>query len=274
MTNKLYIDGIDAYSEYGVFVHETGYNDLVSFPALKKVESNDWPEEDGIEVDLENPRLDKKEFKIMFGCVNNAELPYFIDALSDGAYHTFDFAEIGATRKLRLVNQVDKNSLRTLEKFSLQFCDDFPLYEYEYMSPIGYNGLQPSGHTIDGVDLSDYGLLLLAGSHDNIVKLPAVKPNLLTSNAGTNGAIYDAQNVFFKEKDVTLKLCARAGSFVDFWHNYNALLYDLTRKDTRRFHYSVTDKKYPCYYKDSKVSRFTFSDTSVWCEFTLTLVFI
>ena len=33
MTDRFYIDGKDAFTEYGVFVQEDGYNELVAFPS-------------------------------------------------------------------------------------------------------------------------------------------------------------------------------------------------------------------------------------------------
>ena len=41
MKGKLYIDGFDAYTVYGVYITEGGYNELVAMPALKAVETND-----------------------------------------------------------------------------------------------------------------------------------------------------------------------------------------------------------------------------------------
>ena len=62
---KLYIDNKDAFIHYGVFIQETGYNGVLSYPPLKAPEvSNDWAEYDGIEVDLSDPKLDLKEFEI------------------------------------------------------------------------------------------------------------------------------------------------------------------------------------------------------------------
>lgn len=278
MKDKLYIDGIDAFTRFGVFVHDTGYTGLVSYPSLKKVETASWPEKDGIAVDLDEPFLDKKEFQILFGCVDNFHIANFIALLSDGAYHTFNFVEIGLTSKLRMITQPSKLSLIKIEKFALQFADDFPIDHpdntYSYLSPVGYPGLWQRGHEIDGVDLSNYGMLVLNGSHDEILKMPAVKINQLAMNDTMSGAIYDGEQVFFQEKDVTLKLLARAASFADFWRNYNALLYDLIRKGTRTFYYETTSEEYPCYYKGAKVTRFTFRQGQwVWCEFSLTLVF-
>ena len=39
MINRLFIDGNDAYLQYGVYVTSGGFNELVAFPPLKSVES-------------------------------------------------------------------------------------------------------------------------------------------------------------------------------------------------------------------------------------------
>ena len=57
MINRLFIDGNDAYLQYGVYVTSGGFNELVAFPPLKSVDSNDWQEEDGVEADLSAPVL-------------------------------------------------------------------------------------------------------------------------------------------------------------------------------------------------------------------------
>ena len=50
--NKLFIDGVDAMVEYGVFVERNGYRQVVQMPVFKKIEQTDWPEYDGVEDDL------------------------------------------------------------------------------------------------------------------------------------------------------------------------------------------------------------------------------
>ena len=49
MIDNCYIDGISICNRFGVWVTKGGYNGLLAFPAMKEPESNDWPEEDGIE---------------------------------------------------------------------------------------------------------------------------------------------------------------------------------------------------------------------------------
>ena len=50
MIGKFNIDGIDAYERFGVFISDAGLVSLLQYPPLKKVDSNDWPEEDGEET--------------------------------------------------------------------------------------------------------------------------------------------------------------------------------------------------------------------------------
>ena len=61
MRGELYIDGKDAYTDFGVWITEGGYDGLLPFPELVEPDRNDWPDEDGIEPDLEKPTLKPRE---------------------------------------------------------------------------------------------------------------------------------------------------------------------------------------------------------------------
>lgn len=272
MINTLYIDGVDMFQEYGVFVHNGGYSGLVSYPPLKSVEFNDWPEDDGIEPDLSDPQLDTKSFSMMFAGTNAPFSESFINFLSDGAYHDFDFQQIGITRKLRLVSQPSKKTVHTLEVFTLQFADDFPLDGYEYMEPLPVSSVWQRGYHLDERDLSEYGVWITDGTDDEIMKSPAVKQNLLINEPEFSGAIYHGDNVVFQAKDVPVK-CHLKADKETFWRNYNALLYDLTRPGEREFHYGKRGVNYPCYYKSSQVTTLSIVQGVIWCDFTLTLCF-
>ena len=64
MRGELYIDGKDAYTDFGVWITEGGYDGLLPFPELVEPDRNDWPDEDGIEPDLEKPTLKPRELNI------------------------------------------------------------------------------------------------------------------------------------------------------------------------------------------------------------------
>lgn len=272
MIGSAYIDGIDLYKSYGIFVTEGGYNGLVSYPALGPVDIISWPEEDGDEVDLSNPTLKSKEFSIAFAAHKNINTGAFIEQLSDKAYHAFDFRSIGRSYKLRFSAQQNLDIANRLESFSLQFVDDFPLEGYSYVDP--FSGISGSGgYELDGRPLSDYGVLILKGSEADIQKSPVAKLNLLRAISGHSGAIYDGENVVFKSKEVRLNCLLRANTLEEFWRNYNALLFDLVRPGQRSFYSESMGLDYPCFYKSSSVSTFYPVD-KIWCEFTLVLSFI
>jgi hypothetical protein len=272
MTGNFYIDGSDAYALYHVFITENGYRDLAAFPSLKAVDFNDWPEEDGVDADLSAPVLDAKEPSINFAFHGHvARFGAFIELLSDGAYHTFDFTDIGKTYLLRMLSQPNMQKVHTLGIFSLRFSDDFPLPDYEYLAP--QSGIiTQQGYELDGRDLSEYGVYVLKGSDEEIIKSPAVKKNLLQNFKDTSGATYDGELVVFQAKDVKLNCLMRASTMGEFWRNYNALLFDLVRPNERMLYVDSTGYEYPCYYKSCSVSEFS-PIGKIWFRFSLTLVF-
>lgn len=275
MIGKLHIDGKDAFIEYGIFVHDSGYSALVQWPALKSIDSNDWPEEDGIDPDLSDPKLNTKDFTIKFCCVDNEKTVKLFQNLTDGAYHAFMFDEIGIEKELRLVSQPDISTIVPLQIFSLRLADDFPLKGYQYMEPVSIPDCYQQGFEIDGVDLSSYGVWITEGTLNRILKAPDVKQNLIVNTENIEGAIYENTNVRFKSKDVVFKCFLKAPSIEIFWRNYNAFLYDITRPTERMLYIIDSEEYFSFYYKSSQVRKFAILyDGSVWCEFDITLCFI
>ena len=66
LKGRLYIDGEDIYTKYGVYVVKGGWNELIAYPPLKSVTYNDWQEQDGVEADLSNPVLNTHDVQIKF----------------------------------------------------------------------------------------------------------------------------------------------------------------------------------------------------------------
>ena len=272
MTGRFYIDGKDAYNEFGIFIAEGGYNELLSYAPLKAGESNDWPEEDGQEFDLSAPALDTRELVLKFAAHRVQRVGAFVELLSDHAYHTFDFRSIGRTYKLRLASQSALNLAGRLETFSLKFDNDFPLPDnYTYVEPQS-DLVAQSGYELDARSLAEYGVYILKGSDAEIQKSPAVKKNLLQNLKGQHGATYDGEVVAFQTKEVKLSCLMRAKTMDEFWRNYNALLYDLIRPGERSLYVDNTGYEYPCYYKSCSTTQFH-PVGRIWFQFNLTLVF-
>ena len=272
MTGSLYVDGYDVYTQFGMYVVSGGWNELVAFPPLKPVKSNDWQEEDGIEADLSEPVLNTREVSIKFAVVGlYSSLFDFLDIISDGAYHIFNCAAIGRVYRLRLTQQPNLKALKLLGQATLKFADDFPLDDYVYTPPTSCLA-QAESYLLDGTPFSDYGVRVLKGTYDEIAKSAAVKPNLLRNINSVAGAVYDPASVTFKSKDVKLFCLMRANGLEELWRNYDALLYDLTRPYERSLWVDDFDRDFNCYYKSCQVTKFFPSDR-IWLQFTLTVTF-
>ena len=288
MKGKFYIDGKDAFVAYGLFVANNGYNGLIAFPSFKELDENNWPEQDGTEVDLSSPVLNALEFSINFYSCDYFKTMDFISLISDGSYHEYNFVEAGCTRKLRLVSNPSKKIHRNMETFSLSFSDDFPMEGYEYLKPIFDDGIPPQeDYEIDGKLLSEYGVFVLDGSDAEITKMPSVKKNLLVDIPSQSGVTYDGKEVVFEKKDVALKCWMRCNDVTTMWRNLNSLVYDLitptSKTDKEGYEYLDAERslyveslgeEYPCYFNGLSASKFQLlSNDRVWLEFTLTLTF-
>lgn len=272
MTGRLYIDGQDAYRQWGIFVVCGGWNEAISYPPLKTPESNDWQEEDGVEVDLTDPKLNTKEVSISFAYSGiYTRLLTFINILSDGAYHEFNCASIRRRFRLRMMQMPNLEMVKNLGFITIKFSNDFPLDGYTYRTPQSQI-TRVEDYLIDEIPFTDYGCRILQGSFAEIVKAPAVKQNLLRNLSTQEGADYDGFKVTFKSKDVRLNCLMRANTLDELWRNYDALLYDLVRPEERMLKVSELEQIFPCYYKSASVTDF-FPKDRIWLAFSLTLVF-
>ncbi len=272
MTGRLYIDGYDAYKTWGVYVVSGGWNELISYAPLKSVESNDWQEEDGIEADLSDPKLNTKEASLRVAYAGlYSRFAEFIALLSDRAYHEFNCAHIRRQFTLRLTQMPNLDHAHTLGFITLKFSNDFPLKGYKYKAPSSHV-VRAEDYLIDGLPFTNYGCRILQGSLSEVMKTAAVKQNMLRNIASRFGAIYDGAFVAFKSKDVKLNCLMRADTLDELWRNYDALLFDLIRPDERMLEVSELEQTFPCYYKSASVSEF-YPEDKIWLAFTLTLTF-
>ena len=272
MKGRLYIDGFDAYTVYGVYITEGGYNELVAMPSLKAVKTNDWQEEDGVEADLLSPVLNTKNVSIKFA-VTEAHGRYFslIELLSDGSYHTFDVVYINRVFRLRLISVSVNSSVGDFALMTMKFADDFPLDGYTYKPP-ERTIPNDNSYTLDGIPFSEYGVRLLQGTLSEITTIPNVKANMLRNIKTLSGAIYDPKTVVYKSKEVKLYCLMTAPTLFTLWKNWDALLYDLTKPDERTLWVGALKHYFYLYYKSCQVTNF-FVDGKIWLQFTLTVVF-
>lgn len=270
MKGALYIDNVDMYLRFGAVFISGGCDDILTFPALKEPVKNDWPEEDGVEVDLSEPKLDSKEITLDFFAVDAFG---FVDFVSKPEYHVFRITSLGREWKLRLSSQTDNKVWEDSTRFSLKFVQDEVEVPEEY-PPTSYCGviIPKCSYEIDGVALRDYGITVIEAK-DDVLKSPAAKRNMLRQIQIKDGQIYDVKQLFFSTKDVTFKCEMCADSIEQFWKCYDAFFYDLIQPDERALFVEYTDEEYPCYYKKSSGFKILSLSGTIRVSFSFTLVF-
>lgn len=273
MVGKLFIDGVDAFTEYGVFVEQYGYKGVVQFPKFKTIETIEWDEYDGEEADLTNPVLDAKSVSIPF-CITNVRFAEDLFAsLCDKAYHTFEFSDLKREYRLRMTSVGSFSSLLKLGKLQLTFSDDFPPTPIAQPYELGQSGIKQLGYVIDGIDFSQFGSHILKGTDESIRKAPNIRPALNISHKTEAGLVYDEIAVpRFKAKDITVKLLIRCSDIDEFWKRYDSLFAVLTKNESRVLYFPKLDAEYECYYKSCNVQKFEITPSGrVWCEFDVVL---
>lgn len=272
MKGRLFIDCIDAYTEFGIYIVKGGWNELVAHPPLKACNSNDWQEYDGIDVDLETPVLDKREVSIKVAVKGGFEKFHkLISLLSSKVYHTFNCAYIKRIYKLRLVSVQNASIIETLGLAILKFADDFPMMDYNYIQPTNYITSDRSEHFFDKKPFSNYGIRILKGTLDEFLKPANIKTNLI-QNIGTKaGAVYGECNVTYQSKDAKIYCLLRAETLEELWTNYDAFLYDFTKPDLRSLVFG--NYVFGVYYKNCQVSEF-YPDGKIWLQFTITVTVV
>lgn len=309
MIGTVIIDGTNILTTYNVLLGKGSFKSVVGWPALKAVSGNDWQEYDGFEPDLSNPCLDSRTVTLNFILHGDVtEIDAFYRFLGDVSPREYNFTDIGRTVSLRLVNMPSIGFAEVFHVMQCQFAADTPLEGYSYVAPS--SGLSTKNdYKIDGTPLSDYGVRVLKGTIQNIARRPDVKPLLIRNVSTMQGATYDENPLIndpddelgegyetvegtwkrstergvttYGGRDITLNCILYADTVAEAWQNYDALLYDLTKKNVsasdatlagaRTLRMSAFEEDVRCYYKSQSVTDFSLFGTSIWIKFNLTL---
>lgn len=276
----LRIDGYPALDASNAFIVRGGMESVICFPPLKEPPKNDWAEENGIEVDLAEPRLDSREctLKCYFADGVLSALPEVAEgAIIKGFY----FEEIALYYLFRVksmsVEKYDENGGQGNVTFRL--VEDYPLDGYEYYEPVNDLQLPTQGYGLPMwnstqqqdtiVDASRYNCRVLDGTRINTSDLPSVKEPLARNVSTINGREVDSSVLAtFGARTDRIQMLMRATTFANLWRNWNALLYSLTTPNLKQF--SVGNWVFDAYYKSCTVNEF--SPLDKWIKFTLTIV--
>lgn len=273
MAECIYIDNTDIYAEFCAY--PIGYEGVIGWPKFKPVQTVEWPDEEGVDANLEAPKYDAHQCSITF-CVGKGKIHDFMAFVYEYSVRDYYFPALGTNKKLRLIGRSELSFLFSLGLATLTFSDDSPMEGYIYQEP--QTTIDNARHlgklTIDGIDLTSYGCVMLAGTASSVNSQPNVGEVLAIDVSNKKGESVDVSAPLIKrERDVTLHLLMKAGSVAEFWRNYNALLHDLARPGERDIIY-MEGISFQAFYGEQNVEYLSlprYEGDSVWCEFSLTL---
>ena len=261
------INGTDIQTLHAKLV-EGSLASLLSYPALKSLNKNDWAEESGSEYDLSAPQLSAKEITLQL-LLPESLYPNLVTLLSVRAYTDYTFDFINQTYRLRLVGLNKTQVVGGYVTADIRLSDDLPLQGYTYQAPtLTAHNVEAY---IDSKNLTQYGITLLEGTQQELITAGNAKTPYTAQNSTMSGLIAADVPIYFQERTATLK-CFMYLPITDFIKGYFALLYDLVRPDERTLSYQ--GKSYKCIYKDGKITELYIDDPLIWVKFDLQLTII
>ena len=282
------IDGVNILTTYSATLLYGSLNSLIEYPDIKPPKKNDWAEYDGIEVDLSNPVLDKRNVTLTFLILED-KIDSFVTFLLAKTYRDYYSKDLNYTFTLRCLEIVDIDKTQPKFAIKIKLSDDFPLkdYVYEGLSRIIYfssttitwdrtdiffgQSSTDYGFVIDDISSSAYGILLLEETNDSLDSSAKTKNKLEIESNFISGVFVAEQASKKKEYSATLDLFFKE-SVVNFMKGYNAFLYNLIKPENRIL--AINGKTYNFYYDKSKVITLIVINNVVWCNFEVNIVLI
>ena len=271
MNGLVFIDGVDV-AQYGI-ESVNGYASLLAYPEMREPISEEWAEYDGVEVDLSDPKLKEKEVELSFTIRDVGSGESFVAAVSQPGYRTIYIPLFGRSWNLRYLSQGTPVIYKNTVSFTVKFSSDFPLRREGLKRGHGMPIPPTNKYWMDGVDLSDYGLVVLEAK-PSLYQAPALRESLVVSNSVMDGVLYDVDLANFKPKDLVFKMafiCNTPNRLID---NYEAFFKDLVSPDERALSSLFMIDRPRFFYKNASNFSFSCMSNVSILEFDLTITFI
>lgn len=304
---SLYIDELDAFRNYGVYLAEGGYNALLQIPTAKTINTSNYQEIDDVATALpyyvtEDPDLDVCPYLPMqalsipltFNVADRALAQNFFARLTAAPKHNFRFATTRMLiRKMRLA---DNNTFTVRDdgrtaQVRINFVEDIPAQTVWASGPANPAPVSQGQYwySLDESTFNEQGVYILKGSEEPFRRLPKPKQQLIVNINSLNGQSYDGtptstynlDNITFQPQDVALKLFIYSNSLWQFANRYDSLrkrlLYPAYHKLTFAPPTGYETRDIYCIYKSSSVNRFVVrhendsprTPSALWLEMTV-----
>lgn len=281
------IDNIDM-ATLGMFILRGGDYDLLSFPSRKPVPTNDWFEEDGIEVDLSDVAFNEKEvaLKCYLKGISTSDfltkLTTLKNVLTASGMRSVLIAAMNKTFSLRFKGfqdpQISGGLIKqgsTSAKFTINFSMDDPLQIFSGVNLVP-TGIGETSHVkINGYDLSRFNIIVREVYNSAFQFL--IKEGLSSTNEITSGTIVDTNFAAkLASKQISIACSMICPSLENFYTNYNALFNNLRLPEPLLVAFVGANAQMSCYYSrmENFVKKRPFSSGRIYVEFTLTFTTI
>ena len=260
MAGSCIINGVDI-ANLGMFILRGGDNDLIAFPERKEPKSNDWFEQDGLDVDLSEIYFNAK--KVTIKCYLNAatthdfltNLNAFKALITSSENKSIYLREFNKTFLLRYVScqqfTFKGGLIKTPPKsaeIDVQFSDDTPLsiFDTTILDPVSTK-VQNTYVWLNHIELKNFGIIV-KNIYNSALQISDSKPGLIITTERSNGVTaYTGSNV--KSKKITIDCVMLAESLNEFYTNYNALFNKLSK--TEALSLQIADgNDISCYYSN------------------------
>ncbi len=257
MTGAVTIDGTDIYTAYGAYILKGGDNGFISFPSAKAPPTNDWPEEDGLEVYLGNRVFNEKNLTVRYR-LNGDETTFKsrLDAFKSlhfqAGYRQIYVREFEKTFSSRFSGISGYSQRRGFSRngdnscvIEVDYIMDDPTQFLVLATEPANEGLDSTKVVLNSVDLANFGIIV-RDIYSTGMRGSAKKP-LVYSSAHANGVAADTAYSPLKSFPLlTIKCSMSAPDKATFWQNYNTLWWVVNSGISLSM--VAAEETYLCYY--------------------------
>lgn len=262
MIENFKIDNIGG-STFGMCLLRNGCRDIFALPSLKYADVTEWPDEDGLEVDYSTLTFNPRTIALTFIYEKRSRTEPFLSKIGDGRPHVFEFIDYDMTVTLRLLSRGGFNLFKEAGTFTLNFVQDEVNPAQENIdirldTPIPHQGV-----SIDGLDFSKLGIIVLDGSIQSLGSaiMPVARQGVTIASRYTSGQTYIPQTTArHRLGDITLQLLIRDKSLSEVMKAHQRLNFymcsAITDEDSapnRVIGFDETATEYGYLYKSSSV---------------------
>lgn len=279
--HELIINNKDVGKEYGVFLAEGSYDDILVFPTMRSPQSIQWGEKDNdIEVDLTSPSLEAPTFTLSLIIRDGSKIDDFLTFLMSAVYLTYTFPDLGVSKKYRWLQSsvLYKVKAGQWNRIEVKLIDDtsYTFTDNTYVKPTFPQGflLSPDcGVTIDNHPIRDMNISPLEGFIEELQQPHPTFERFIIESKFRTGQLYGTNNnlpqppLVRQGKTASLPFHIHLPTQQVYKVWWNTLLKLLSSPGEHVLKYNSI--QYHFYYKEMKVEQVEVRDTSIIIIFTI-----